>query len=215
MHALLEEVLHKGFTITDIGLPADPKDRLIRFVSFFGGVVEKQPILGQPKAGFTDYAIFGSNDSPCHTDQCWQEQPTRLLVLYCIQPESSGGGKTLVSNVNVALQDLGRTDLAELERVEYTFHSYPKKPKAEFRSAILTKRGEVWSVRFHSRLVREPLRDSAVALQSAITRCAETFLLTAGQAILIDNHYSLHGRTALRDGLNSDRKMFSVRFELP
>ena len=159
---------------------------------------------------------------PLHTDSSFKPQPERFIALLAI--ENDGDGDSHWLRIDPVLRELeasadGRDCVRVLSQL-----AAPVLPPPIFRFPQQAQRymvlGASPRVRFRHDLIERALLDApdrelSGALQhlrEAIERSAHrvSYRLRSGQALVLDNHRFLHGRSALS---NTERLLLRMRFD--
>jgi alpha-ketoglutarate-dependent taurine dioxygenase len=179
------------------------------------GLRKFQVVHIMPQEGADPHSFRGSEDFPLHTDSTWIPSPPRFVTMLCLQPDSTGAGKSLIVDGYKLLDYLQPAQRAELQRQELSFRSHRDTPAySAIRSTILSRNSDGgWLLRLRRDLILEPLPEAAVVLLDLAQTHAVEFALEKGECIDIDNHRMLHGRRKL-SGLLSDRALLRVHSDL-
>lgn len=157
-----------------------------------------------PKATLNEFGhkmLSTTNDYfPLHTDEYYNDTPSRFVLLLCITPADEGG-TTLVAHVDDIVTDLDApTRLALMQPIFPT----PSGPKS-----ILEETADGWNMRFNELEIRRakdfigtrsrPLPKESIAAIVAVREAAERHMrrydLKTGDCLVIQNYRTLHGRT--------------------
>ena len=205
---LLKELQENGYVlIKEAGLH-DPNDTLETAVATFA-----QPIsyLGlplvmdlKPKPGFQPASYAGTGVFDLHTDLSWFEKPPKYIAMFCVQPESAGGGRPLLADGWKALADLSPEDVDYLKTQPVTFPAPDHIDYPPLTDPIVTDRSEGPFIRFRYDLLDEP----PAPVQNFFAAINDNIIyvdVAPGTMFIFDNDRMLHGRTELKGGMNSDR----------
>ncbi|MEN3536102.1 TauD/TfdA family dioxygenase [Microbispora sp. ZYX-F-249] len=145
----------------------------------------------------------GAGESPIHMDFVNAEDPPDIVMLYCERPDSLGGGHNLLAPVRTAerlpedmRERLGRRVYADghvkdLHNVGRDINPF----------AVIADHGR-WRFRYTGRLLSNEAisaeeRAALRALDRALRHAATRLCLTAGQALVLDQHRIAHSRLPL------------------
>lgn len=138
---------------------------------------------------------------PAHTDLAELASPPEVVLLHCIRPALEGG-ESFVILVDALIADLSHTAQRLLSQ-----------PCALLRDAFLpilwqTPDG-VWCMRYNRMMTElsrrlqaleaDPMETVWDQLDSLISEKIQPFALHAGDCLILNNHRTLHGRTAFVD----------------
>jgi alpha-ketoglutarate-dependent taurine dioxygenase len=137
---------------------------------------------------------------PLHTDEYFDDKPSRFVLLLCITPADEGG-TTLVAHIDDIVADLDAPTRAALMLPVFPTQVGPK--------PLLEETAEGWSMRFNELEIRRakdftgtqnrPLPKESIAAIIAMRESAESHMrrydLKSGDCLVIHNHRTLHGRT--------------------
>ncbi|MBV6699399.1 TauD/TfdA family dioxygenase [Kitasatospora aureofaciens] len=154
--------------------------------------------LGQAFSRRSGFAGLGRAALAPHTEGTQAENPPRLILLACQRGAKAGGQTVLVD---------GRAVLGELTCLRPGAVEALSAPRAAFFGGadgrFTPVLGQGTDGRWQVRLRQDDLarfspdvQPHLPALREALRRHTRTILLRPGQAVLIDNHRVLHGRTA-------------------
>ncbi len=207
-----------GFCHLLIEQVTDPVEQLIELVCSFSSpyvfdsppsrrptVVDIKPIQGQDPHSFQGAAKFD-----LHTDHCWIRRPPRFATLFCLEPESAGGGESLLVDGYSVLAKLGEAEVQELKDTQYSFATHRDARKRRlYRAPILSSESEP-ALRFREDLIEEPLTEIARKFVELARASIHRFQLQRGSVLIVDNYRMLHGREPLREGLHSNRHLLRM-----
>ncbi|WP_081973631.1 TauD/TfdA family dioxygenase [Kitasatospora phosalacinea] len=154
--------------------------------------------LGASIAGRSTFAGLGRGALAPHTDCTQAQDPPRLLLLACQQEGAVGGSSILVD---------GRRVLGDVLRLGSEVLAALSAPRAAYFGGVDGRFGPVleplgdgrWHLRHREDALARFSPDAVPhlpALREAVRRNAVTVRLRPGQALLVDNHRVLHGRSA-------------------
>lgn len=147
---------------------------------------------------------------PLHSDEAFAARPCRYVLLHCWQADPDGGGQSLLATRQriEALADAATRHALLAERFDY-----PCGPSVTLAPALMRyNRQEVEGQqrRHYGHLLAEtqPWLDR---LDAAFLAAAEHVSLAPGDLLIVDNHRTLHGRSAFAAG--SPRLLKRVRVD--
>lgn len=205
---LFKEIQENGYVlIKDAGLD-DPDKTLETALATFA-----QPIsyLGlplvmnlKPKPGFQPASYAGTGVFDLHTDLSWFEKPPKYIAMFCVMPESAGGGMPLLADGWQALNSLSSEDVTYLKSHSVTFPPPDHIDYPPLTGPIATDRAEGPFIRFRYDLLDNPTQPIQNFF-AAINKHLIQIEVAPGSIFIFDNDRMLHGRTELKGGMNSDR----------
>ncbi|MFC8716571.1 TauD/TfdA family dioxygenase [Kitasatospora sp. NPDC057198] len=154
--------------------------------------------LGASIAGRSTFAGLGRGALAPHTDCTQAQDPPRLLLLACQREGTAGGSSVLVDGWRV-LGDVLRLESAALDALRAPRAAYFGGADGRFNPVLAPLADGRWHVRFREDALARFSPDVVPhlpALREALQRNAITVRLRPGQALLVDNHRVLHGRSA-------------------
>jgi len=158
----------------------------------------------------------GHESERLHTDTADWEPPVELISMVCVRADLNGGGRSRVLDVDTIRDEvkdkLGEATLAHLEteKVPWQLASYWG-GGVSWRP-ILTNESICWR-RYTIDATGAKLSDAILnALQSFEELLSSTphtldFLMREGDLLFSDNRRTIHARTPITNGTNSDRLM--------
>ena len=205
---LRQEIEKEGYVhLENIGL-ADPNGDLEKYL---GSLAKPIAYLGlplvmdlKPKPGFQPASYAGTGEFDLHTDLSWYETPPKYIGMFCVANESAHGGAPLLSDGWKALNDLEAAEVADLKSNAITFPPPDHIDYAPLTGPIVEEQEGQPMIRFRYDLLTDP----GPAVQhffQAVNRRVIHLDVQPGSIFIFDNHRMLHGRTALKAGLGSDR----------
>ncbi|WP_406401425.1 TauD/TfdA family dioxygenase [Streptomyces uncialis] len=166
------------------------------------------------RAGF---AGLGSGELLAHTERSGTPKPSRLLLLVCLQPASTGGETILADGreVHGHLADESREAASALCQ-----------PRTAYFGAGTGQATQVFTRQADGRISMRLRQDTLArwspvvqpylpALRRAIATSQRRLTLQAGQGYLLDNHRWLHARTRFTGDRRLLRALGDPRFTLP
>lgn len=149
---------------------------------------------GRMRRGFAGFSACALNP---HTDRSGIADPPVLLMMSCGQPASSGG-ECVVFDGKAIYEDLVASNPRALQAL-----SAPRSVlfggAAGHLGAVFARTGDRLTIRLRLDELAQFSPETArwlPDLRATIDRHAQTFMLTAGQGYILDNHRWLHGRRA-------------------
>lgn len=188
-------------------LPCDPDNRALREVAaslgeaslrsvsrhqdlWEAGGVQRVQALAQPASNRFGRALRSSDADrfPLHTDESFLAQPARWVLLHCWQPDTQGGGSSLIATREALLRAASPSQIVKLQQqsLGYPCGRYP----------VIAGNGQL---RFNADDCQPECDQDRSWLDAAArlaTNCAETLFLRQGDCLILDNHRVLHGRLA-------------------
>ncbi|MEO1288037.1 MAG: TauD/TfdA family dioxygenase [Chloroflexota bacterium] len=158
----------------------------------------------KPQPNFQGMSFAGTDKFHMHTDLSWYENPPVYIGMFCISMESAGGGKPLLADSWKIINEMSDNDIAFLENELIAFASPDHIEHEPYRASILSKRDGQYVLRFRYDLLDEPPAP-VTRLFEAINDNIIYVPAEAGSLFIFDNLRMLHGRTALKADLQSDR----------
>ena len=162
--------------------------------------------LAEPLRDAVGNAVLSTNadEFSLHTDDSYNPEPARYVLMHCWQADASGGGVSWISDMEEIVRNL---PASVFERLLHT--SYPTPYGSAY---VLEQRGDGHIfARFNRRdmsgyarlrggeLSPQQACDLA-ALEEVAMRLKQEVLLQKGDCIVADNHRVLHGRSAFDGG---------------
>jgi hypothetical protein len=162
----------------------------------------------------------GQESERLHTDTADWDPPVELISMVCVRADPAGGGRSRVLDVdtirNEVKDQLGETTLERLETEQVPWQLAPYCGGGVSWRSVLTKSSICWR-----RYTIDMALDSTGATLSpellnalerfesllAGTPHALDFLMRESELLFSDNHRTIHARTPISDGKNSDRLM--------
>ncbi|MCA9915740.1 MAG: TauD/TfdA family dioxygenase [Anaerolineae bacterium] len=161
-----------------------------------------------------------------HTDGMHWLQPNDLTCIYCVKPDQNQGGESLVIDVDTILEmiepdEAMRHVLREVaipfttsfdDRVETHYHRIIDEDNRlrwylkNIEAAINWGEGEIDPAHL------KVLRQFEDLVESTTNRFQ--FMLQPGDLLIVNNRKSLHGRTDIRNPLESERTLVRTRLTL-
>ena len=171
----------------------------------FGGLVRSVRIREYGDPVFNDDTC---HDKPCHNDGISWDHPPDLVMLVCVRPADRGGDTVLLPS-----RDL----MAGLDGSQRALAWRTVVPTGSGRHRLVDGEPSRPSMRFFGPGIRRAASDLGHEFSvderellarfeqlSATDRAPVRFRLNVGDAVVIDNHTVLHGRTAFEPGSNRE-----------
>lgn len=206
---IAQQIKESGYAcIEDIGLD-DPNGALKDVVSSVATPISylDLPLVMdlQPQPGYQPASFAGTGVFDLHTDLSWFEKPPKYIAMFCVSPESAGGGIPLLADGWKALADLDEADATYLKTEPVTFHPPSHIDYTPLSGPIISeKQDDTIMVRFRYDMLDNPA--PAVTHYRQATNDNVIFIdAKPGMIFIFDNDRMLHGRTELQGGMTSDR----------
>lgn len=167
----------------------------------------------KPQPNFQGMSFAGTDKFHMHTDLSWYENPPPYIGMFCVSMESAGGGLPLLADSWRILDELSADDIAFLKSELIAFTSPDHIDGAAYTAPILSEHDGKRMLRFRYDLLEEPPAP-VTRLFEAINDNIIYVPATAGSLFIFDNLRMLHGRTALKADLASDRHFKRIYGEL-
>ena len=150
----------------------------------------------------------GVGYNPLHIDVVNSTMPPDFTCLLCMQEDPRGGGNSLVSNLQQAVDSLDPTQRSYLSEPvfrEGSFYHLSGVGTELNPFPVLERRPDgMWMVRFTAKMLPKmatsPHRDAARSLERRLIASHEKFLLGKHQLLIVNQRVACHGRTPLGDG---------------
>lgn len=205
---LLKAIQEDGYVLVkDVGLD-DPDQALETAIAAFARPISylELPLVMdlKPKPGFQPASYAGTGVFDLHTDLSWFEKPPKYIAMFCVMPESAGGGIPLLADGWQALNSLDAADVAYLQTHPITFPPPDHIDYPALTAPIITAREEGPFIRFRYDLLDnppQPVQNFFAAVNDNLIHVD----VSPGSMFIFDNDRMLHGRTELKGGLTSDR----------
>lgn len=175
------------------------------------GVQRVEALVLPPNDQFGKPLLSGYHAAfPPHSDEAFAALPCRYVLLHCWRPDTKGGGASLLATrerIEAAVDGETRQALQSL-RLDYPFG-----PATTLSPSLLRyNRSEVESLaQRHDQRLPAATHAWLDRFDAAFATATESVVLESGDLLLIDNHRTLHGRTAFAAG--SSRLLKRVRVD--
>lgn len=176
-----------------------------------GGVQRVEALASAPADQFGKPLMSGHHAAfPLHSDEAFAALPCRYVLLHCWRADPAGGGVSLLAT-RERIEALGDVDTGHALRSLPL--AYPFGQTTTLLPGLLRyNRSEIESLRQRRDLPLPPeTRAWLDRFDALFAAAAERVLLEPGDLLLIDNHRTLHGRTAFAAG--SPRLLKRVRVD--
>jgi alpha-ketoglutarate-dependent taurine dioxygenase len=189
----------------------------MRALPWRSGLVEEEGVQRVAALAATPSDQFGKpllsahhTAFPLHSDEAFAARPCRYVLLHCWQADPAGGGQSLLATREriEALADAATARALRAERLDY-----PGGPSVTLAPGLMRyNRQEVegHQRRHHGRL-QAATQVWLDRFDAAFLNAAERVTLAPGDLLIVDNHRTLHGRTAFAAG--SPRLLKRVRVD--
>jgi alpha-ketoglutarate-dependent taurine dioxygenase len=158
----------------------------------------------KPQPGYQPASFAGTGEFDLHTDLSWYENPPKYIGMFCVSNESAHGGIPLLADGWQALADLSQSDAAYLRQEPVTFPPPDHIDYPPLTGPIAAEQEGKTLIRFRFDMLVDPAPPVRHFFQ-AVNRHIIHLDVKPGSIFIFDNHRMLHGRTALKAGLGSDR----------
>jgi len=158
----------------------------------------------KPQPGFQPASFAGTGVFDLHTDLSWHEKPPKYLGMFCVMPESAGGGIPLLADGWQALAQMDPADVQFLRSEAVSFPPPSHIDYAPLSGPIVSGQDDQPFIRFRYDMLTDP-PPPVSRFNQAINDCRFEVRVPPGTIYLFDNYRMLHGRTGLAAGMNSDR----------
>lgn len=162
----------------------------------------------------------GHESERLHTDTADWEPPVELISMVCIRADPAGGGRSRVLDVdtirNEVENQLGAAMLQRLETDPVPWQLAPYWGGGVQWRSVLTPNSICWrrytidlAVDSTGAKLSAELLNTLEAFEDLLTATPRTldFLMREGELLFSDNRRTIHARTPLANGKNSDRLM--------
>jgi len=162
----------------------------------------------------------GHESERLHTDTADWEPPVELISMVCVRADPAGGGRSRVLDVDTIRSEvraqLGAATLKLLDTEKVPWQLAPYWGGGCRRRPILTPESICWR-RYTIDLALEStgeklsadMLDVLASFEALLTNTPRTldFLMREGELLFSNNQRTIHARTPIADGKNSDRLM--------
>ncbi len=162
----------------------------------------------------------GRESERLHTDTADWETPVELISMVCVRADRSGGGRSLVMDVDTVRDEVNRQlgpdtlQLLETEPVPWQLAPYCG-GGVKWRT-VLTESSLCWrrytidlASKFEGAMLTDHMLTILDAFENVITENHRTidFLMRESELLFSDNRRTIHARTPIGDGAALDRLM--------
>jgi hypothetical protein len=235
---LATEIDSKGYLLVDQLLPDPQNESLFTraatiMASLLGSpfhMSRKQALWEIIGVDFSkqSYRFGGVGHNPLHIDGVNTTHPPDYLILLCRREDPAGGGASLVSHLQQAVNELNEDDRVFLQQPIFEEGEFYELEGVgqEYRPFPLLSRlpDGIWRVRVTGKMLPSmppgPVKAVLERLQGILEKNQVTLRLQPGQALIINQLLNAHGRLPLGEGQeripSSERRDFRqgfVRFD--
>jgi hypothetical protein len=208
---ILDTVRDAGYVLLDPIETDDPDAMLLDLISScFEPVTHfRNPMVMdlRPQRGMDPTSYAGAARVALHTDRAYVPRPPRYIVMMCIVPDTDGGEPEIADGA-AALAMLDETMIRDLRESEFPFLEAAGSERVGFTGPILSESSNGRDdIRFRRDLLPAHAGTAVTELGRALRRCTMRIDVRPGSVWIVDNHRVLHGRTELRNGVDSKRHL--------
>src|SRR5215204_5154929 len=162
----------------------------------------------------------GQESERLHTDTADWEPPVELISMVCVRADPEGGGRSRVldlDTIRTAVEtQLGRTTLERLETEPVPWQLAPYHGGGVSWRPVLTKSSICWrrytidmALDSTGATLSPSLLDALKNFEALVSTTPQTldFLMREGELLFSDNRRTIHARTSIAAGPNSNRLM--------
>jgi len=162
----------------------------------------------------------GHESERLHTDTADWEPPVELISMVCVRADPAGGGRSRVLDVdtirNEVKNQLGQATLDRLETEKVPWQLAPYWGGGVSWRPILTNESICWrrytidmALDSTGATLSDDMLDALQSFEELISNTPHTldFLMREGELLFSDNHRTIHARTPIAAGKDSDRLM--------
>ena len=159
----------------------------------------------------------GGNESErLHTDTADWEPPVELISMVCVRADPDGGGRSRVLDVDTIRKEvnnqLGAATLNRLETEKVPWQLAPYWGGGISWRPILTSESICWrryTIDATGATLSDDMLDALQGFEELLSNTPHTldFLMREGELLFSDNRRTIHARTPIANGTNSDRLM--------
>lgn len=232
LDSLTEEIRqrlsHRPYCVLVQGLSFDEGNKVFVGINRAFGELVARPYEA-PRAQLVHYiqpatdipsARGGHESERLHTDTADWEPPVELISMVCVRADPDGGGRSRVLDIDSIRDEvkhqLGAAVLQRLETesVPWQLASYCG-GGVQWRP-ILTKRSVCWrrytidmALDSTGATLSPEMLSALEAFENVLSRTPRTleFLMREGELLFSDNHRTIHARSPIAAGANSNRLM--------
>jgi len=111
----------------------------------------------------------------------------------------------VISDAWKSLKDLDRETIEELQTASFSFKVAADSNRIGYSGPIISQSNERYNIRFRKDLITQKTSKAIEAFSEAVKKYAVRLSVSPGTIWILDNYRMLHGRTAIRGGLESNR----------
>lgn len=158
----------------------------------------------------------GHESERLHTDTADWEPPVELISMVCVRADLAGGGRSRVLDVDTIRSEvrdqLGAAMLERLETEKVPWQLAPYWGGGVSWRPILTKESICWrryTIDATGTTLPAEMLDALQRFEDLLSNTPHTldFLMREGELLFSDNRRTIHARTPLANGKNSNRLM--------
>ena len=210
------------------GLSFDEGNKVFVAISRAFGELVARP-YEKPRAQLVHYiqpatdipsARGGHESERLHTDTADWEPPVELISMVCVRADPAGGGRSRVLDVDTIRREvtnqLGASMLKCLESEKVPWQLAPYCGGGVSWRPILTTQSICWrrytidmALDSTGATLSDDMLDALQSFEKLLSTTPHTldFLMREGELLFSDNRRTIHARTPLANGTNSDRLM--------
>ncbi|WP_146259322.1 TauD/TfdA family dioxygenase [Streptomyces tateyamensis] len=147
--------------------------------------------------GRIGYAGLGRTPLSLHTDGTHDPSPPRLLILACLRP-GQAGGRTVLADGSAVLRELLALRPEAAAALTAARAAYFGGPDGRFSPVLEQTASGAWRIQLRQDELARFAPDTQphlAVLRQLISSQSMSVTLGPGQAVVLDNHRVLHGRT--------------------
>jgi hypothetical protein len=162
----------------------------------------------------------GHESERLHTDTADWEPPVEMISMVCVRADRAGGGRSRILDIDTVRDEvekqLGTATLTRLETEAVPWQLAPYLGGGMKWRTILTKSSICWrrytinlALDSNGLTLSEEMLASLDAFEDVITATPRSldFLMSEGDLLFSDNRRTIHARTPIAAGAESDRLM--------
>jgi hypothetical protein len=162
----------------------------------------------------------GHESERLHTDTADWRQPVELISMVCVRADAAGGGRSRVLDVDAIRNEvearLGPATLNRLETEPVPWQLAPYWGGGVQWRTVLTKSSVCWrrytidmALDSTKTTLSTEMLDALTKFEDVVSTTPRTldFLMREGDLLFSDNRRTIHARTPIASGTNSDRLM--------
>src|SRR5678815_1005659 len=156
----------------------------------------------------------GHESERLHTDTADWEPPVELISMVCVRADPAGGGRSRVLDVDTIRSEvkdqLGAAMLERLETEKVPWQLAPYWGGGVSWRPILTNESICWrryTIDATGATLSAGMRDALQSFEDLLSNTPHTldFLMREGELLFSDNRRTIHARTPIANGKNSNR----------